>query len=340
MNLKFKLHYKIMNLNSLFDTLKPELKTHQNIDDEDYCSDCQTYNVINSNGEFICNDCGEIKDLKFDYNAEWRYYGTEDTKSSDPTRCGLPTNELLPQSSTGSTISFKNGETYEMKKIRNYHGWNAMPYKERSLYNVFDNIQVRAINSGITTCIIEEAKVLYKKIAESKISRGANRKGLIAACIYKACKLKNVPRSHKEIATMFDIAVTHMTKGCKKFDEIMSVNKNNKEAADIIGSQSIDYIHRFCSQLKFHASILEICKHVCLKAEEYSLVSENTPPSIASGSIWLVCTLLNINNITKKNISNICKISEVTISKCFKKLLQYHKHLLPEHILLKLYKSS
>ena len=25
-----------------------------------------------------------------------RYYGFEDSKYSDPTRCGLPTNELLP----------------------------------------------------------------------------------------------------------------------------------------------------------------------------------------------------------------------------------------------------
>jgi transcription initiation factor TFIIB len=329
-----------MDLNSLFDTfdtLKPP-KRKIEITDEDYCDDCKMNSVINNNGEFICNKCGEIKDLNFDYNAEWRYYGNEDTKSSDPTRCGLPTNELLPESSNGSTISFKNGETYEMRKIRNYHGWNAMPYKERSLYNVFDSIQVRAINSGITSCIIEEAKNLYKKIAESKISRGANRKGLIASCIYKACKIKNVPRSHKEIATIFDINITHMTKGCKKFDEIMNLNKNNSESADIIGSQSIDYIQRFCSKLHLSQNILEVCKYVCLKAEEYSLVSENTPPSIASGSIWLTCTLLNINNITKKDISQICKISEVTISKCFKKLLQYHKHLLPEYVLQQLYK--
>ena len=40
-----------------------------------------------------------------------------------------------------------------------------MPYKERSLYNVFDSIQVRAINNGIPLCIIDEAKNLYKQIS-------------------------------------------------------------------------------------------------------------------------------------------------------------------------------
>ena len=327
-----------MNFDDLIDIFNPQLvkiKINKEIDDE-YCLECNTSSVINNNGTYICNNCGDIKDLSIDYNAEWRYYGNDDTKNSDPTRCGLPTNELLPQSSHGSTVSFKNGESYEMKKIRNYHGWNAMPYKERSLYNVFDSIQVRATNSGITSCIVEEAKVLYKSIAESKISRGSNRKGLIAACIYKACKVKSVPRSHKEIATIFEIEVKHMTKGCKKFDEIMHTNKNNTQSADIIGSQSLDYIQRFCSKLNLSPEVFELCKHVCQKAEEYSLVSENTPPSIASGSIWLICSILNIN-ITKKDISKICKISEVTISKCYKKLLNHHVHILPPNILKKLY---
>jgi transcription initiation factor TFIIB len=324
-----------MDFNDLFDTIKHE-KEIKTPDDEDFCELCKLNSVVNISGQFTCNRCGNISEVSIDCSAEWRYYGNDDSKSSDPTRCGLPTNDLLPQSSQGSTIAFKSGESFEMKKIRNYHGWNAMPYKERSLYNVFDTIQVRAINNGITTCIIEEAKIFYKKIAESKISRGANRKGLIASCIYKACKIKNVPRSHKEIANIFDINVTHMTKGCKKFDEIMNLNKNNCDSADIIGSVSIDYIQRFCSKLNIGPNILVICKHVCEKAEEHSLVSENTPPSIASGSICLVCHLLNIE-ISKKEISNICKISEVTISKCFKKLLKYHKHLLPQHVLDKLY---
>ena len=128
-----------------------------------------------------------------------------------------------------------------------------------------------------------------------------------------------------------------MTKGCKKFDEIMNLKKNNKESSDIVGSCSIDYIQRFCSKLNLGPNVLEMCKHVCKKAEEFSLVSENTPPSIASGSIYLICSLLNIN-ISKKEISNICKISEVTISKCYKKLLKYHTHLIPIHLYNKLYK--
>jgi transcription initiation factor TFIIB len=322
----------------LLNFLKPEIKEDTSTIKHsiDHCNHCQSENITTNGNEIICKSCGTIQDEILSFDAEWRYYGPEDTKSSDPTRCGLPTNALLPQSSQGSTIAYKWGETYEMRKIRNYHGWHAMPYKERSLYNVFETIQSKALVQGITPCIIEEAKVLYKIISEVKISRGQNRKGIIASCIYKACKIKNVPRSHKEIANIFDITVKHMTRGCKRFDEIMNQIKQENKSSDITGSKSIDYIQRFCSKLNIGENILAICKFTCNKAEEFSLVSENTPPSIAAGTIFLVCSLLN-SNISKSNISEVCKISEVTISKCYKKLLNYHKHLLPPDILEKLY---
>jgi transcription initiation factor TFIIB len=320
------------NLWNVFKKEEEEIPVNDNNKLNDYCEYCKNFTKVNENNLIVCKTCGTIDSMRFDTSAEWRYYGTEDNKYIDPTRCGLPTNELLPESSLGSIVSYKYDESYDMKKIRNYHGWNAMPYKERSLYNVFDSIQLRAINSGIPSCIIEEAKIMYKSISETQISRGANRKGIIASCIYKACKLKNVPRSAKEIADIFQLNVTNMTRGCKRFDEIMNINKKNNDNITLSNSDSNNFVKRFCSYLNIGDDIYEICKFVCESAEKYYLVSENTPPSIAAGSIYLVCNILKIN-ISKKDISNRCKISEVTISKCYKRLFKYHQHLLPTEIL-------
>ena len=141
----------------------------------------------------ICTNssCGIIKEQVIDSSAEWRFYGADDSKSSDPTRCGLPGNALLPESSLGSVVGFSWGDTYQMRRIRQYQGWNAMPYKERALYNDFVYIHAKASQHGIPECIIEEAKRMYKKIAIAQISRGANRKGLMAASIYISCKKNN-----------------------------------------------------------------------------------------------------------------------------------------------------
>jgi transcription initiation factor TFIIB len=330
-----------MNIENLLDELKDAdvLRAHIIKTSLELCEACNSSDIIINNGQMICKSCGDINYEIIDTNPEWRYYGNDDSKFSDPTRVGLPTNDLLPESSLGSTIGFRYGESYEMKKIRNYHLWNAMPYKERSLYNVFDNIQVRAINNGIPMCIIDEAKNLYKQISDVRIHRGSNRNGIIASCIYKACRLQGSPRSAKEIADIFKLNISHMTKGCKKFDEIINMNicKNSNMSNNI--TKSSDFVQRFCSKLNIGTNICQICSYACDKSEEFNLVSKCIPPSIAAGSIFLVCSLLKIN-ITKKEISKTCQISEVTISKCYKNLYVYHQHILPKNILTKLYPEN
>ena len=75
--------------------------------------------------------------------------------------------------------------------------WNAMPYNERTLWNVFDKLTGISLTNGIPQKIIDDAKVLYKRASEKKISRGDNKEGLIASCIYHACLINNLPRSSK-----------------------------------------------------------------------------------------------------------------------------------------------
>ena len=102
----------------------------------------------------------------------------------------MPTNSLLPELSLGSVIGndYNSKNSYEMYKLRKYQKWNSTSYKERSLYNIIDDITLQASNSGISQSIINEAKVMYKELSELKISRGSNRNGLIASTIYMSCK--------------------------------------------------------------------------------------------------------------------------------------------------------
>ena len=304
-------------------------KINENIEQKiNKCMDnnCKSKNFVLEDGNYICKECNTIQEKFIDSQAEWRYYGHEDTKTSDPTRCGMPTNDLLPELSLGSVIGndYNSKNSYDMYKIRKYQRWNSTTYKERSLYNIIDNITLQASNSGISQSIIDEAKVLYKELSEMKISRGTNRNGLIASSIYMSCKVNKVPRSAKEIAKIFNIDITTMTKGTKKFHDIMKTN--------MVCTKPEDFIMRFCSKVKMENKYINLCLHIIEKADEYSIVSESAPPSIATGTIFLVSNLCNLN-ITKKIISKECDISEVTINKCYKKLDKYKKYLLDDDIM-------
>lgn len=302
-----------------------ETESYQVTDTEFICSNCNALNLCTiSDGEFVCSKCFTLETRYIDGNAEWRYYGCEDSKNANPTRVGTPSSIFIPKSSLGTVIGTENVKTngYEFHRIRRYQMFQSMPYKERSLLHVMENLNSNAANSGIPSSIIEEAKMLYKKISDHSISRGENRNGLIASSVYMSCKSNKVPRSAKEIANMFNLKITTMTKGCKKFQDIMKVSTNS--------SNPYDFVMRFCSKLDKN-DIIPMTTYVIDKAEEYSIVSENAPPSIAAGCIFLVSVCCN-QNITKKDISKACEISEVTINKCYKKLLKYKSVLFPEDV--------
>ena len=211
-----------------------------------------------------------------------------------------------------------------MYKIRKYQQCNGMPYKERSLLKVFQDISRLSKEAGIPEMIIKESHVLYKIISSTKISRGSNRKGIIAACVYFACKINNVPRSTNEIASVFSISVPIMTKGCKKFQEIMQMNKVDINRIHRTNTITMDdFIDRFCSKLQLSLEDISNIKHISYLSQIYNLVNDNTPPSMAAGCIYLYIKECGLD-YHKRQISDVCKISEVTINKCYKKL-EIHK---------------
>ena len=94
-----------------------ELKTRE------FCDLCNSVVNYGDDRFLTCTNpkCGIIYKDTLDLSAEWRYYGADDNKSSDPTRCGYYSNSLLPISSLGSIVSRRWGESYEMRKIRQRH---------------------------------------------------------------------------------------------------------------------------------------------------------------------------------------------------------------------------
>jgi transcription initiation factor TFIIIB Brf1 subunit/transcription initiation factor TFIIB len=132
------------------------------------CERCETILAFSDEGFLTCtnNKCGIIyKDL-VDHGAEWRYYGADDNQSSDPTRCGMPINPLLRESSYGCKVLCFGPMSYEMRKIRRYTEWQSMPYKEKSQYDEFQIITTMAQHAGIPKMIIDDAIVYHKKISE------------------------------------------------------------------------------------------------------------------------------------------------------------------------------
>ena len=306
---------------------------------QEFCSKCNSYLYVGDDNFLTCQNskCGIIYKDNIDRGAEWRFYGADDKNSLDPTRCGMPINPLLYESSFSCKVLCPFKSSYEMHKIKRYSEWQSMPYKEKSHYDDFQYISNISQNSGIPKMIIDEAIRFYKKISEAKTYRGLNRDGIIAASIYISCRVNNYPRTAKEIADIFNLDNTSATKGCKNVMTIMNEIEHNDDSEEKIilnKTTPLAFIERYCSKLNINMELTKLCKFVALKIEKQNLIPENTPHSIAAGIIYFISQICNLN-ISKSSINNISKISEVTINKCFKKLEMYKTELIPSVILEK-----
>ena len=212
-----------------------------------------------------------------------------------------------------------------------------MPYKERALSNVFHHIEGSMKTYKITKAIIECAKTLYNNVSQLKhkegpnkgkniIIRGYNRSGIIAACAFYASKLNEAPRSVKEIAEIFGLKVTQVTKGCRKFLEL---NDYQNSTYNLASSHAQDFVERNGYKLKLKKQHIDMAIKIAINVEKLQIAADHQPTSLAAGSLLLVIGMYELN-INKKNISDIFGISEVTIAKTFKKISQYKNILLDD----------
>jgi|TARA_B110001469_G_scaffold122082_1_gene132259 transcription initiation factor TFIIIB Brf1 subunit/transcription initiation factor TFIIB len=294
-----------------------ELTTHQapKVVVKGTCCCDEVENYLQGNGVIECKVCGNMIHNIVD-TPEWRNY---DSGGKDTTRCGMPGNSLLPMSSLGTSVSTVKRDM-TTNKIGMYQRWNSMPYKERSLYKVYMEIDSKCASQGIPKIISTTAKSLYRIISATKISRGANRVGIIAACVYNACKECGVPRTVHELSRLFDIETKVMTKGCKNYTDIIRMSKTDmSRITDVKSIDLNDFIRRFSHQLQLKEGDIDVIYEIAALCNDVGVLCENTPPSMASGCIFLYIKSTN-KSITKKQISDVCNISEVTINKCYKKL--------------------
>ena len=305
------------------------------------CEVCSSEVVLTDDGFLTCKNpaCSILyKDESLDQSAEWRYYGADDNQNNDPTRCGMPVNPLLKESSYGCKVMCEGGSySQDMLKIRRYTEWQSMPYREKAQYDMFQKITTLAQNKGISKMIIDEALRVHKRISEHKTFRSLNRDGVVGASIYIACKIHNCPRTPKEIATIFNLDNTSATKGCKNAVSIINElesNLDNSEKTNFCKTKPEAFIERYCSRLSINDELTKLCQFIAVMIEKQNLIPENTPHSIASGIIYFVACMCHLS-ITKKDVNRVSDMSEVTINKCYKKLYDMRDKLIPKMILSK-----
>ena len=290
------------------------------------CTSCNGDNLVTdeTQGCDVCMDCGVINTLYLNKNPTFNKDGDDNKMNAS---YGCPTNYFFPKSALGTKIKCKG-----YNRISALQRQGQMPYKEKSLMEELFKIQDKCKQYNITQSIIDTAKILYKKVNDSKHTKGTrkgksrimrciNRKSMIAACVFYACKLQGEPRSPKEIADIYSLEIKHVNKGYRKFMDYIDINELQQHNAS---SKSTDFIKRFASKLDMDERYITIATEISGNINKLDLASTHEPPSVAAGCLLLVVNMYNLS-INKKQISDVFGISDVTISKTYRRIAPFHK---------------
>ncbi len=306
-------------------------KQDNNESKESCCPTCFSSEFIEdtASGYIIC-ECGQVISNIYDYRSEVRIY--DDDSKTDNLRCNKVTNVLLPQSSLGTRLP--NNIKGSLKKLQ---AWSAMPYRERSLYNDFKKINGCCEKLGFKKNIQESANIYYSIAKSCKytsgnnegkfiITRGKNNRGIQAGSICISCKKNNTPFITKDICEYFNLNIKELNNGVKN---ILDLLKEKEFAIDVSSLKSESYIKKYCVDLNVKEDLMNQAIKISQNINKLNLASEHNQFSIAATSMLVMGENNNITSMTKKRLREMFGVSEVTISKTYKKIEKI-KHILSD----------
>ena len=272
-----------------------------------FCRECSGVKIISPEGLPTCSECGLVEDNFVDDTAEWTSGVTDDGRVNDPSRCGNPNPnpELFSQNwGKGTIISTQRSSTYENKRMAKINFHMSMNHKDRSLFHAYRDIDEAC--HTLPDSVLKDAKIMYRKFNEGKLTRGAVRLGIKANCVLYACRLAQVSRTTKEISDMFGIQPKDISRTTQIFkDTIMGITEKNYV------TKAHDVMQRLLNSFDITREQRLRCNKMCNATDDCVELMSKTPNSIASAIIYIVLS----SGLTKSQVCDKCSVSVPTLNK-------------------------
>lgn len=281
------------------------------------CPDCKNpeanYIEDYASGDLICKDCGcVVGDRIIDTRSEWRTFTNDESGTGDPSRVGGPSNPLLDSDQLDTMISMRDGGSGFAKGLIKVQNRTTVKTSERALLNAFKTISIMCDRIGLPKVISDRAKQLFKKVDDEKIMKGKTSDGIVAACIYVACRQEKVPRTFKEISALTLVPTRDIGRCYKLLSPYVETSMG------IVSTE--DFMARFCSHLNLNNEVQRCAILLAKKANEMGLLSGKSPLSVAAAGIYMITQLFPQYRKTQKEISFVARVSEITIKGTYRDL--------------------
>jgi transcription initiation factor TFIIB len=289
-------------------------------------------------GMMVCRRCQTAVDTIISHNQEFSGGGNNDGVV-EQMRFGAPLDPLFPHTSLGTFIGRPARSTSAIATIKRLQTWNNIPPQERSLREVFNQIDKYTLNKGLSVKILGDAKYFYHMLYDNSItntghisavatihSKGICRRSLLAACVVRSCEKNGVSRPAENIAAMFEIEPSDLKTGLKTFTSHMQ-----KKGIDIeFANQSIEiFVRQITNALPtVNAAAADYICRLAVRVESKGIIHNNNIRSIAAGITWVVIQIHGLK-IPLAHLAKRAGISNMTIKDSAAKIYAQLRYVLP-----------
>lgn len=177
---------------------------------------------------------------------------------------------------------------------------------------------------GLESDISDHAFQLFRDCCSATCLRNRSVEALATAALVQAIREAQEPRTLQEISIAANVAQKEIGKYIKILGEALQLSQP-------INSNSISvHMPRFCTLLQLNKSAQELATHIGDVVINKCFCTRRNPISISAAAIYLACQLED----KRKTQAEICKVTgltEVTLRKVYKELLENWDDLLPSN---------
>jgi transcription initiation factor TFIIB len=266
-------------------------------------------------GEDICANCGTVlSDKIIPAFPEWRGIGQYDNQIIGERR-GMPLSLAIHDTGLSTVIGKENRDASGKhldptlrSRFWNLRMWDHLLQYDsgsRNLTHAF--VQLRACKEklGLPNSVVERTAYIYRRVQKKRMVMGRTTGGVLAACVYIACRQAGIPRNlndiakasnitYKEISSAYRLIVSGFDLRVPSIDPIYCLVRlaNATEVSEKVKRQSIIFMK------------------VIIEKE---LSAGKDPMGLSAAVLYLACQHYGDTTKTQRYFADAAGVTDVTI---------------------------
>lgn len=276
------------------------------------CPECDGKVIpLHERGEIVCGQCGlVISERIVDISHSGKRAFTKQEKESRE-RTGSPISILLPDMGLSTIIDKSNIKSPDLKRAAK---WNSrMTWDKRNMLIATTELKRIGSNLNLPNHVKKAAIRLYIEAFKKKLLRGRSINGMVAACLYFACRERKIPRTLQEILEQTSISAKNVRRCYRTLIRELNLK--------VPSTDPISLIPRFIAELDLDADAENGTIKILQTFTSKFSTSGKDPKGLCAGALYLVCKMKD-KRVSQKEIANLVGVTEVTLRSRYKELIK------------------